>query len=183
SVIFAPKSIENTSQVLVGSFPHSLEPKVYISLQGTAECPLVHFNVPASDYLVSRVDGEAGTNLDPNTIPLMFYSCGLNSKCSVRFKVINPSTNTYRFEWISDPLSRRISPFRCLTPSGSIAAGKQYEMAFDYFSNSIGISEAKWSFFISGHMSVSFLLVGKTDEPNVFLHVSRVHFGGVTVGN
>ncbi|PBJ80797.1 hypothetical protein BCY84_00999 [Trypanosoma cruzi cruzi] len=183
SVIFAPKSIENTSQVLVGSFPHSLEPKIYISLQGTAECPLVHFNVPASDYLVSRVDGEAGTNLDPNTIPLMFYSCGLNSKCSVRFKVINPSTNTYRFEWISDPLSRRISPFRCLTPSGSIAAGKQYEMAFDYLSTSIGIREAKWSFFISGHMSVSFLLVGKTDEPKVFLHVSRVHFGGVTVGN
>ncbi|RNF21339.1 hydin-like protein [Trypanosoma conorhini] len=181
-VTFAPRTIEDVSQALIGSFPHSLQPKFFVSLQGTAECPLVHFNVPPCDYLDSRVDGEAGPELNPDTIPIMFRSCGLQSKSTVCFKVINPSTTTYRFEWISDPLSQRISPFRCLTPSGSISAGKQYEMTFDYTSSSIGLREAKWTFFISGHISVPFLLVGKTEEPNVFLHVTRVNFGGVTVG-
>ncbi|ESL05890.1 hypothetical protein TRSC58_06445 [Trypanosoma rangeli SC58] len=182
-VTFAPKTIEDVSQVLIGSFPHSAQPKFHVLLQGTAECPLVHFNVPPCDYLAFRMDGEAGPELNPDTIPIMFYSCGMQSKCTVSFKVINPSTTTYRFEWMNDPTLQRISPFRCLTPSGSISAGKQYEMTFDYTSSSIGIREAKWTFFISGHMSVPFLLVGKTEEPNVFMRVTRVNFGGLTVGN
>lgn len=183
SVTFAPKSIEHAAQLLLGTFPHSEHPNLSLLLQGTAECPLVHFNVPQCDYLTTRIDGEAGPDLHPDTIPIIFRACGLQTKCTVSFKVINPSATTYRFEWMSDPLSQQISPFRCLTPSGSITAGKQYEMTFDYVATSIGTRESKWTFFISDHISVPFLLVGKGKEPNVSLSLSKVNFGGITVGN
>ncbi|ORC90895.1 Hydin [Trypanosoma theileri] len=182
-VTFAPRYVEDVSQMLIGHFSHALENKIYVQLSGSAECPLVHFNVPPCDYLETRIEGEAGPSLNPDTIPIMFRTCGLQSKCTVSFKVINPTTTPQRFEWIGDPLSQRVSPFRCLTPSGSISAGKQCEMTFEYTATSIGIRESKWSFFLTGQISVPFLLVGKAEEPNVFLQVSKVNFGGVLVGN
>lgn len=182
-VTFAPKCVDVADRVLVVNLKHSAKPQHIIPLQGSAECPLVHFNIPQCDYFSTRVDGEAGSVILPNTIPVVFNVCGLNTKSVVTFKVINPTATIQRYEWISNEMSRHLAPFRCLTPAGSISAGKQCEMAFEYTSTSLATRESLWNFFISGQTSVPFMLVGKAHEPNLFLNVNKVFFGGTPVGS
>ncbi|KAG8344280.1 Hydin [Trypanosoma vivax] len=182
-VTFAPKTLDPVTRLLLFKAPRSSVSEQRITLRGTAECPMIHINVPPCDYLNTRIEGEAGDHILPETIPVMFEACGLNTKTLVSFKVINPTTTTYRYEWLCDETTRQLCPFRCLTPAGSISPGKQCEMTFEYVSTSLATRESLWNFFITGQMAVSFLLVGRAYEPNVFLNVSKVYFGGTIVGN
>ncbi|CCD16220.1 unnamed protein product [Trypanosoma congolense IL3000] len=179
---FSPKSVEVPEHMLVVNMHHSAKPQLLIPLQGSAECPLVHFNVPNCDYFETRVDGEVGGIIPPSTIPILFNVCGLNTKSVVTFKVINPTAYIHRFEWISNQNTSELAPFRCLTPAGSIASGKQCEMAFEYTSTSLATRESLWNFYIFDHIAIPFLLVGKVYEPSVFLSVNKVLFGGTLIG-
>lgn len=182
-VVFAPSSAETVSATLFCRFPHSDRKPLQIPLTGLGECPLVHFNLPSSEYLANRVDGEAGAIIDPETVIIEFLTRGLHSRVAVKFKVINPTTSNHQFEWLENSDPETLSPFRCLTPSGSISAGKQLEMAFEFSANTLGLRECRWSFMISGKASVPFLLVGRAVEPDVFFSNSKINFGSVSLGS
>eukprot|EP00796_Vickermania_ingenoplastis_P005935 gene5935-4245_t len=181
-VIFAPTCAETLSGTLRCDFPHSDRKTLYIPLTGLGECPLVHFNLPVSDYLANRVDGEVGPITDPETVVIEFLTRGLHSRVTVKFKVINPTTLSHQFEWVEELDPDTLSPFRCLTPSGNVSAGKQLEMGFEFSANNLGLRECRWTFNISGKASVPFLLVGRAVEPDVFFSNSKINFGSVSIG-
>lgn len=181
-VYFAPRCAEMLTGTLKCEFPHSDCKPIYIPLSGLGECPLVHFSVPDTDYLANRVDGEAGEITDPETVIVEVVARGLHSSVVKKFKVINPTISNHQFEWNECCNSDSLSPFRCLTPSGTISAGKQFEMAFEFSANTLGLRECKWSFNIFGKAVVPFVFVGKAAEPDVLFSTSKMNFGTVLVG-
>lgn len=181
-VYFAPSTAEMLAGTLQCEFPHSDTKPLYIPLSGLGECPLVHFNVPSTDYLSTRVDGKAGPITDPETVVIEFVARGLHSSATKKFKVVNPTVSHHQFEWTECSNPDTLSPFRCLTTSGTIAAGKQFEMAFEFAANTLGLRECKWSLNILGKAVVPFLLVGRAAEPDVLFSTSKMNFGSVLVG-
>lgn len=181
-VIFSPLTAEAVSTVLRCEFPFTKRKPIRIPITGTGECPLIHFNLPHSEYLANRVDGEAGPITDPETVVIEFLTRGLHTSTTVKFKVINPTFSTHQFEWAEESNPDYLTPFRCINSSGSIAAGKQSEMGFEFSGNYLGLRESKWTFNILGKGAVSFLLVGRTVEPDVVFSTSKLNFGSISLG-
>lgn len=185
-VVFAPQVASAHKAELVGTFRYSEQLEMTIPISGVGECPLVHFQVPETDYLKQRAlhGGEAGPITDPDTVVVEFLARGLHSKSTVRFAVLNPTAGSYSFEW-SDGWSATngVSPFRCLTPTGTVAAGRQTEVSFEFFAEALGTRELRCTFHIPGRASIPFLLVGKAVEPDVFFNVSKLNFDCVQVGS
>lgn len=101
---------------------------------------------------------------------------------------MNPTNKTYSFSWTNedatDP-SRQLTydEFTCLTPKGSIEAGKKVEIIFEYTPDSMDLRESFWRFYIQEqNVSVSFLLVGITTDPAISLDKSHVNFKELLIG-
>jgi hypothetical protein len=63
-------------------------------------------------------------------------SIGVSSRNVKRFLVMNPTASSYEFVWESQGAP---SPaWRCLTPKGTILAGKRGEMVFEYTPEEVG---------------------------------------------
>jgi hypothetical protein len=109
---------------------------VQIILKGSASRPLCHFELEESHYLANQrtitdvTGSEALSNLDPSTRVIEFFSCGIKSKNAKRFYIVNPTNFSYEFEWIPNSSEKT---FQCMTPKGLVAAGKKFEMLFEYF--------------------------------------------------
>ncbi|KPA83213.1 hypothetical protein ABB37_02897 [Leptomonas pyrrhocoris] len=224
NVEFTPRTVGLLGAELLLRFPHSEPREVQVSLQGVAECPLVHFKVPPppppssvlakslqsgaesrSPSPVSTTGGAQGQE-QPEPLVVEFLARGLHTKATVRFPVVNPTSGSYNYEWLEesgsaasaagDGGSARVvaaggagmvsgsgmSPFRCLTSSGVVAAGRSVEAAFEFFADALGVRKSDWTFRIPGRATIPFRLIGNVVEPNVYFHASKVDFEHVQVG-
>jgi hydrocephalus-inducing protein len=103
----------------------------------------------------------------------------------VKFEVVNPTNQNYTFLWtcedVVDP--KRVSEFVCHTQNGIICSGKRIQMSFEFTSVSLGIVESFWKFqILEQSISVPFLLVGHTHDPNVTFDRSHINFRCILVG-
>jgi hypothetical protein len=139
-VIFSPNDalkFRNTLVVVASNTPKDYKP-TQILLRGSATRPLCHFELEESNYLLNqRVIPDINclealpTILDPATRVIEFFSCGIRIKNVKRFYIVNPTNLGYEFEWSANLLSEK--SFQCLTPKGLVAAGKKFEIVFEYF--------------------------------------------------
>ena len=66
---------------------------------------------------------------------------------------------------------------------GEIRPGKKTEMGFEFVSSQIGIVESFWRFLIPElNISVPFLLVGNTADPQITLDRSHLNFKSLLIG-
>jgi len=171
-----------------------------VPLNGKVLRPWCHFELTDSDYLsAGRRDpgllGPAGRlgALDPATKTVEFESLGTKVRNTKRFMVLNPTSVAYEFAW--EPVSgvppgeefssaAAASAFRCITQRGVIAAGKKYEMVFEYTPDSEDIAESFFTFrIVEQEIAVPFMLVGHVVEPAVAFDVASINFGKVLVGS
>ncbi|KAG5473165.1 hypothetical protein CUR178_03084 [Leishmania enriettii] len=194
-VEFTPRAVGLVTAELILSMPHSDPAEVRVPLQGVAECPLVHFDIPPATYPDADATASSGdaANQGQERVVVQFLACGLHTTATVKFPVVNPTVAAYSYEWVEEGMRRgasassglsgdSVSPFRCLTPMGVIAAGRQAEAVFEFFADALGVRESAWSFQIPGRAAIPFVLVGTAVEPNVYFHASKVLFGHVHVG-
>ena len=122
--------------MLVISIDH-LDPnseKLIIELDGEAERPVCHFELPPSKYRDRKPDLDAKYNV------IEFESLGTKVKNTKRFYVVNPTSQGYEFEWkrVEDdklPMgagNHSATNFKCLTPKGVALSGKKGEIIFEY---------------------------------------------------
>eukprot|EP01028_Stygiella_incarcerata_P012050 TRINITY_DN7246_c0_g1_i2.p1 TRINITY_DN7246_c0_g1~~TRINITY_DN7246_c0_g1_i2.p1 ORF type:complete len:3099 (+),score=817.41 TRINITY_DN7246_c0_g1_i2:4292-13588(+) len=192
SVRFSPKDVDTHRRTLLLNIPHLPEgvEAPQISLYGTSQCPVVHFEVQFSDYLRSgrrppELPGPGGVHgpLDPATKAVEIESRGVQVRNTKRFYLLNPTNGSYAFEWVCHDVSTK-SPFRCVTPRGIVQSGKKFEIIFEYLPTSVETHESFWEFTIQSHkLSVPFLLVGRTAEPSVVLDRGHVNFRALLVGH
>ncbi|EPY19798.1 hypothetical protein STCU_09291 [Strigomonas culicis] len=185
SIVFSPHASGPAAPMsLLCYFPHVAElAQRRVPLLGSGECPLVHVQVPPSAYLSLRIDGEAGPSVNPDSTVLEFLTRGLHTQVATRFQVYNPTASPYNFLWSDKSLSESLSPFQCLTPSGTVAAGRSVEMAFEFIGETLGVREREWSLSIVGKdVTIPFLLVGRTVDPHVFFNSTKIQFGNVNLG-
>ncbi|KAG7269215.1 LOW QUALITY PROTEIN: hypothetical protein CRUP_011854 [Coryphaenoides rupestris] len=153
-----------------------------VSVCGRSLLPHVHFQLSDSDYISGR--RPTPTPLDPRTRVVEFHSVGLGlaTPTSRRFGVVNPTSNPYSFRWVCQ--DQGPCAFRCLTPSGTILPGKKVEVCLEYASEQPGAVESGWSFLVEAlSLSVPFLLVGTSREPQVYLDTAHLDLGDVLVGH
>jgi hypothetical protein len=146
-----------------------------IPVKGTCLRPFCHFDIPeAEDELA-----EKSSELVPRV--LEFVSCGIRNKLKRSFYLLNPTQIDWKFEWI--PSQADTSPFTCLTPTGLVNSGKRFEVQFDYFPEAPMISESRWLFSILNHnIQVPFVLIGKAQEPNIYLDHPSLSFKPILTG-
>jgi hydrocephalus-inducing protein len=185
-LVYSPKSVGDHRHVLVALLPYGPKPELQIPLVGSSECPLIHFELPISDYFNIR-DGDLPA-VDPTSAIVEFFSRGVKIRNTTRFMVLNPTNMGYDFEWeeLRQPTGGTgISPFRCNTSKGSIHSGKKYEMVFEFTPETLKLRESVWTLKITGPRSttaIPFLLVGHASEPSVYFDSTRLQFGQVIVG-
>jgi len=202
TVRFSPEEVVPCARVLkcdIQSLDDGYTP-IAIPLNGKVLRPWCHFELPESDYLSAGrrnpgLPGPAGRSgsLDPATKTVEFESLGTKVRNTKRFMVLNPTSVAYEFVW--EPVSSVSaaeestssappSAFRCLNHRGVIAAGKKYEMVFEYTPDSEDIAETFFTFrIVEQGIAVPFLMVGHVVEPSVAFDVASVNFGKVLVGS
>ena len=179
---FSPKEVERSNARLLVISIENLDPtaeKLIIELDGEAERPVCHFELPPSllkDKRAQILAQEGKYQI------IEFESLGTKIKNSKRFYVVNPTNQGYEFEW-----SREIeeagkntssSFFKCITTKGTILSGKKFDMIFEYLPDTIGNHESNWVFKIpSEKITHHFAFIGNVIEPNVFLEVGSINFG------
>ena len=98
---------------MVVQFEH-LDPnldKLIIEMDGEAERPVCHFELPPTNYRERKPDLEAKYNV------IEFESLGWKVKNTKRFYVVNPTSSGYEFEWkrIDEDKQNNSNFFKCLT--------------------------------------------------------------------
>jgi len=154
-----------------------LEPLI-IEVNGIAERPVIHFELPPTNYRERKEKDMA--QVDSKYRIIEFDSLGTNIKNTKRFMAVNPTNSGYEFEWeeVIDESNKQKPLFKCVTPKGLILSGKKSEMCFEYTPDSVGEHESRWIFRIpSENITAHFLIVGRVNEPNVLLESSRLKFG------
>ncbi|XP_061629909.1 hydrocephalus-inducing protein homolog [Phyllopteryx taeniolatus] len=154
-----------------------------ISFCGRSLLPRCHFDLEDSDYITgSRRSPEFRTYLEPNIRVIECKTLGLFTAAKRCFTVFNPTTEPYSFEWKCEDTGN--SPFRCLTPCGTILPGEKSEMCFKYVAEQVKDVESFWSFVIEAlSLSMSFLCVGTMKEPLIHFDKSHIDFGEQLIGN
>ena len=71
--------------------------KLIIVADGIAERPVIHFELPPTNYR-ERKEKEM-SSIDSNVKIIEFDSLGTNIKNTKRFMAVNPTTLGYEFEW------------------------------------------------------------------------------------
>eukprot|EP00929_Paragymnodinium_shiwhaense_P012789 TRINITY_DN120685_c0_g1_i1.p1 TRINITY_DN120685_c0_g1~~TRINITY_DN120685_c0_g1_i1.p1 ORF type:complete len:3365 (+),score=726.60 TRINITY_DN120685_c0_g1_i1:1028-10096(+) len=186
TVRFEPKEVENFRCRLDCDVPHLVGESgpLQIQLDASAVRPWCHFELPPSDYRARR---QSDTPLDPKYNIVEIESMGTRVKNTKRFYVLNPTAESYEFQWTpeqKDPYSQSENdPFRCLSRRGTIQSGKKYEMVFEYMPNAVGTHESCWTFSLLKHDVVqSFLLVGSVKEPRVGMDTPNINFNRLLLG-
>lgn len=95
--------------------------------------PYCHFELEDSDYIRNgRRNADlpgpaAGSAPDTNTRTIEFVSAGVGVGCSVKFDVINPTSQRYSFAWkCEDDVDTK--QFVCHCSSGVINSGKKTQV-------------------------------------------------------
>ncbi|KAJ3206444.1 hypothetical protein HDU82_004517 [Entophlyctis luteolus] len=166
------------------NLPKDTKP-ISIKLIGASLRPFCHFELEESDYLTGDRrnpdigNSEVPLNLPQQTKVIEFGSCGVKVRNTKRFYIVNPTNFSYEFEWsTSSTLDQKI--FRCVTPRGTVASNKKFEIVFPEV---IDVKESFWTFSILDHnISIPFLLVGHALEPNLFFDRVSVNFKSLLVG-
>lgn len=119
-----------------------------IEVNGIAERPIVHFELPPSTYKERKEKDMVP--IDNKYKIIEFDSLGTNIKNSKRFMAVNPTSQGYEFEWEEVPdENKKLKPmFKCLTQKGVILSGKKFEMLFEYIPDNVGEHESYWLFKI-----------------------------------
>ncbi|XP_057693166.1 hydrocephalus-inducing protein homolog isoform X2 [Corythoichthys intestinalis] len=154
-----------------------------ISFYGRSILPHCHFDLEDSDYVSgSRRNPMFRTYLEPSIRVIECKTLGLFTPAKRCFTVLNPTTEPYSFQWKCEDTGN--SPFSCLTPFGTIRPGERSEMCFKYVAENVNDVESFWSFVIETlSVSVSFLCVGSTREPQIYFDKPHVDFGEQLIGN
>eukprot|EP01059_Diplonema_ambulator_P004214 TRINITY_DN13916_c0_g1_i7.p1 TRINITY_DN13916_c0_g1~~TRINITY_DN13916_c0_g1_i7.p1 ORF type:complete len:2675 (+),score=1012.75 TRINITY_DN13916_c0_g1_i7:232-8256(+) len=198
-VAYAPLDTERHVSTLRGYIPNvktegeGSPPQPKIPLSGVAECPLVHFDLAESDYLTAgRRNPELSTPhprfIDKGTKVLEFACSGIKVRTTRRFFILNPTNMSYEYEWTD--ATEGSKQFVCQTPKGVVHSGKKAEMVFEFTADKLDLKEAFWDLRIGGKpgetyfkaVTVPFLMVGRTSEPNVLLTPTRVNYDQVLLG-
>lgn len=180
-VKFAPMEIESNFTRMISSNFLYLDPEqkpLEIRVDGIAERPVIHFELPPSDYR-ERKEKDM-TPVDSKYKIIEFESLGTSIKNTRRFMAVNPTGKGYEFEWEEVPdESRKNKPvFKCLSQRGLILSGKKAEMVFEYTPDNVGEHESHWIFRIPTENIVQhFLVVGRVNEPNVLFETGKIKFG------
>ena len=206
TVRFAPREVVDCKRALRCAFPGrtlaaGFEP-LEISLDGAATRPWAHFELDDSDYLShggrrpANAPGPANANgeevpVDPATRVVECRSLGTGTRHARRFAVLNPTSAAYAFRWADVAVAGRPAGdragFRCVTPDGTIGAGKRVEMVFEYCPERVASperpDEAFFEFRVDERdVAVPFLFAGAVAEPRVAFDVPGINFGKVLVG-
>lgn len=174
---------------------NGLELSSFSSSAGTTATPLMSLAAGAGQ----------GQEQTAEPVVVTFLARGLHTKATVRFPVVNPTSGSYSYEWIEEASNDTaagadgkgnagaigavaasggaMSPFRCMTASGVVAAGRSVEAAFEFFADALGVRESTWSFRIPGRAIVPFRLIGTVVEPRVYFNASKVNFDHVQIGS
>ena len=120
-------------------------------LRGQGKRPICHFELEeTTDYLTRRplnLKNENGLQSPIEAADLRVVeveSCGLRSRNTFRFHIINPTADNFEFLWesVGDP-----SPFwRCVQSSGMLFGGKRIEIVFEYLPEDIAVAESFFEF-------------------------------------
>lgn len=161
-----------------------------LSVKGQSSLPFCHFDLKDSDYLSGHrrnpdLRGPGGGALAPNTRVIEFSSVGIGGKNLRTFTILNPTSSTYSFCWISEEMESLQNPpaFTCLTEKGLVLPEKKAEIVFQFTPCHLHLSEAFWTFLIPEHnISVPFLLVGKATDPLISLDKSHLNFSCILIG-
>lgn len=157
-------------------------------VRGDAKRPVCHFDiVERRDYLSRRqpnLKNENGQNsaIEASDIRVVHLeSCGVKSRNTFRFHVLNPTNDSYEFLWESmgDP-----SPaWRCVLSAGTLFPGKEAEMVFEYLPEEVTVAEAFFKFKLpTMGLEQLFLFAGTVNEPKVAFSTSRIDFSNVMLG-
>jgi hydrocephalus-inducing protein len=190
TVRFLPLEVDQFQYALQCTMPSlapSSEPLVVV-LKGSAFRPACHFEVAEdSGYLTRRPanlrneNGQLGP-IEASTLRVVeVKSIGVTTRNERRFLVMNPTSTSYEFVWEAQGVP---SPaWRCLTPKGTILAGKRGEMIFEYTPEEVGVAETFFRFRVLGQRDEElFLFVGSVVEPKVALDRVRVDLNASIVG-
>lgn len=196
-VKFSPLDVNEYEGRLVCTIPNLEEGKQgpVVALKAKSLLPYCHFELNDSDYISGarrnpemRGPGGAppGTTLDANTRVIEFKSIGVGVKNTKKFCLINPTSESYSFQWVNDDEQdpKVVPAFNCVTTHGAIKSGKKTEVQFDFTPMDLGVTESFWQFKIPEHsISVPFLLVGDTADPGVHFDRSHLNFKALLIGH
>lgn len=148
-VKFSPVEVENDFSRILSANIESLSPDLkplIIEVNGVAERPIVHFELPPSTYKERKEKDMVP--IDNKYKIIEFESLGTNIKNTKRFMAVNPTSSGYEFEWEEIPdENKKLKPmFKCITPKGVILSGKKFEMIFEYTPDNVGEHESYWLF-------------------------------------
>jgi hydrocephalus-inducing protein len=138
---FAPIEIEQDFCRNINANFLDLDPEqkdLEIEVDGIAERPVIHFELPPSNYLESKKKDMAPVDAKQKVIE--FESLGTNIRNTRRFMALNPTGQGYEFEWeeIADETKNAKPLFKCITQKGVILSGKKTEMVFEYTPDQVG---------------------------------------------
>lgn len=184
-VKFAPVEVESDFSRILSANINNLSPSqepLIAELNGAALRPVIHFELPISEYRERKAKEQAF--IDEKVKIIEFESLGTNIRNTNRFMAVNPTSQGYEFEWeeIVDETNKK-SLFKCATPKGLILSGKKTEMVFEYVPSQVGEHESRWIFKIpSEKITQEFLVVGRVNEPNVLFESGKLKFGPLLLG-
>ena len=191
-VKFSPEEIERDFSRLLTCKILNLSPEIeplIIKLDGVAERPVCHFELPPSTYREEK--GKDMTPIDSKYRIVDFESLGTEVKNTKRFMVVNPTSHRYDFEWEEveseepgkDNPKQEKPMFRCMTPKGTILSGKKYEMIFEYVPDNVAEHQSFWNFKIPfEEICQPFMIVGNVIEPIVHFEAGKINFGPLLLG-
>jgi hydrocephalus-inducing protein len=116
-VKFSPVEIEDDFGRLLSANIENLSPDqepLIIEIDGDAERPVIHFELPPSNYR-ERKEKDM-TPIDNKYKIIEFDSLGTNIKNTKRFMAVNPTSAGYEFEWeeAGDETTKKLKPmFKC----------------------------------------------------------------------
>ncbi|XP_055993028.1 hydrocephalus-inducing protein homolog [Sorex fumeus] len=161
-----------------------------VTARGRSCMPYCHFDLKDSDYISGHrrdadLRGPGGGSLDPATRVIEFTSLGIGGKNLQSFTILNPTSSTYSFSWVSEETEslQNLPVFTCLTEKGIVYPEKKAEIIFQFTPTHLDITEAFWTFLIPEHnISVPFLLVGKASDPLLNLSKAHINFSSLLIG-
>jgi hydrocephalus-inducing protein len=191
-VKFSPEEIEKDFSRILTCKIANLDPEqepLVIKLDGVAERPVCHFELPPSTYREKK--GKDMTPIDSKYSIIEFESLGTKVRNTKRFMVVNPTSHRYDFEWVEvepeqpgkDKPKQEKPMFKCATPKGTILSGKKYEMVFEYTPDNVGEHVSYWNFRIPFEdIMQPFMVVGTVIEPIVHFETGKINFGPLLLG-
>lgn len=180
-VKFSPTEVEHDFSRILSANIENLSPEMkplIIEVNGIAERPIVHFELPPSTYKERKEKDMVA--IDNKYKIIEFDSMGTNIKNTKRFMAVNPTSQGYEFEWEEVPDEhKKLKPmFKCTTTKGVILSGKKFEMVFEYTPDNVGEHESFWLFKVPSEKIVQhFMVVGRVAEPNVLFETGKIKFG------